>query len=323
MTDAEREAWKPVLTQWYETASDGGTHSAAGWALRQWGIEAPALPATSQPSEGRQWLVNSLGMTLLKINPGVFVRKDQTPGAKEQTVQLTRAFFLSDREISVGQFQQFISDANYPNGEKPEKWPGADAKISPTPDHPVQQVNWYDAVLFCNWLSRKEGRTACYERTGKKEKVKLGNAEHERDVWRLVADATGYRLPTEAEWEYACRAGTTTEFASGSDEEMLRKYAVFQASRTASGGSKLPNGWGLFDMHGNVWEWCWDGYEKYDAKSPAVDPTGAAGVPVRVIRGGSWSGSAGDARASYRYGYAPEYRSNYLGFRVARGQSGG
>ena len=131
LTDAEREAWKPVLTQWYETASDGGTHSAAGWALRQWGIEAPALPATSQPSEGRQWLVNSLGMTLLKINPGVFVRKDQTSEAKDQTVQLTRAFFLSDREISVGQFQQFINDANYPKGEKPEKWPGADAKSQP------------------------------------------------------------------------------------------------------------------------------------------------------------------------------------------------
>ena len=151
LTEAERKAWKPVLTQWYETASDGGTHSAAGWALRQWGIEAPALSATSQPSEGRQWLVNSLGMTLLKINPGVFVRKDQTPEAKEQTVQLTRAFFLSDREISVGQFQQFISDANYPNGEKPEKWPGADAKISPTPDHPVQ---------------RSTGTTPCCSATG-------------------------------------------------------------------------------------------------------------------------------------------------------------
>jgi len=321
LTDAERNAWKPVLTQWYETALDGATHSAAGWALRQWGIEAPALSATSQPSEGRQWLVNSLGMTLLKINPGVFVRKDETPEAKEQTVQLTRAFLLSDREISVGQFQQFISDANYPNGEKPEKWQGANAQFSPTPDNPVQRVNWYDAVLFCNWLSRKEGRMPCYERTGKKEKLEQ-NVEH--DAWRLVADATGYRLPTEAEWEYSCRAGTTTEFACGSDEgKMLGKYAVFQASRTASGGSKLPNGWGLFDMHGNVWEWCWDGCEKYDARSPVVDPTGAVGAPNRVHRGGGWDISADDSRASRRFSDPPAYRYYGLGFRVARGLYGG
>jgi len=321
LTDSERNALKPVLTQWYETASDGVTHSAAGWALRQWGIVAPALPATSQPSEGRQWLVNSLGMTLLKMNPGVFVRKDiQIPQAKEQTVQLTRAFFLSDREISVGQFQQFISDADYPNEEKPEKWPGAYAQTSAAPDHPVQMVNWYEAVLFCNWLSRKEGRTPCYERTGKKER---GQQNEEHDAWRLAADATGYRLPTEAEWEYACRAGTTTEYASGGDEEMLRKYAVFQAGHTASCGSKLPNSWGLFDMHGNVMEWCWDGYGQYDAESPAVDPTGVPGVPGRVFRGGSWSSTAVGARASYRNWGAPGYRFIILGFRVARGQSGG
>jgi formylglycine-generating enzyme required for sulfatase activity len=319
LTEAERKAWKRVLTQRYETAPDGGTHSAAGWALRQWGIAAPALPATSQPSEGRHWLVNSLGMTLLKINPGEFVRKDQTPGAQEQTVQLTRAFFLSDREINVGQFEQFISDAEYPEAEKPGKWPGVDAPISPTPDHPVQQVNWYDAVLFCNWLSRKEGRTACYERTGKMEKTR--NVEHE--AWRLVADATGYRLPTEAEWEYACRAGTTTEFASGSDKELLRKYAEYYANHAAAGGSKLPNGWGLFDMHGNVWEWCWDGYEKYASKSPAVDPTGAPEVPGRVIRGGGWSNAADYARASYLSWYSSANGSSNLGFRVARGQAGG
>ncbi len=129
LTDAERNAWKPVLTQWYENASDGATLSAAGWAFRQWGIEGPALSARSQASEGRQWLfVNSLGMTLLKINPGTFVRKDQNPDAKEQTVQLTRAFFLGDREVSVGQFQQFISDAKCPNEEKPVNWPGATRK---------------------------------------------------------------------------------------------------------------------------------------------------------------------------------------------------
>jgi formylglycine-generating enzyme required for sulfatase activity len=234
-------------------------------------------------------------------------------------VQLTRSFFLSDREISVGQFQQFISDANYPKGDKPEKWPGANAKYSPTPEQPVQMVNWYEALLFCNWLSRKEGRTPCYERTGKKEKVKLGDSEFERDVWRMVADATGYRLPTEAEWEYSCRAGTTTEFGSGSDEEILRKYAVLQAGPTAVGGSKLPNGWGLFDMHGNVWEWCWDAWtDQYDTKSPAIDPIGAARIPDRVFRGGCWNDAAEGARASTRNGHTPEYRSSGLGFRVAQ-----
>ncbi len=319
LTDAERKAWKPVLTQWYETASDAGTHSAAGWALRQWGIEAPAVPASSQPSEGRQWLVNSLGMTLLKINPGVFVRKDETPQAKEQTVHLTRAFFLSDREISVGQFQQFISDASYPTEQKPETLPGVDAKISPTSEHPVQMVNWYDAVLFCNWLSCKEGRSACYERSGEKEKVRFGTAEYERDAWRLVAVATGYRLPTEAEWEYACRAGTTTEYASGGDEEMLRRYAVYQANRAASGGSKLPSGWGLFDMHGNVMEWCWDGHGQYEGNSPAVDPTGDPETVVRVHRGGNFQNAALSMRASRRSWYGPEHRYYYLGFRVARG----
>ena len=154
----------------------------------------------------------------------------------------------------------------------------------------------------------------------------MGNPEHERDVWRLAADATGYRLPTEAEWEYACRAGTNTEYASGGDEEMLRneemlrKYAVFQAGHTASCGSKLPNGWGLFDMHGNVWEWCWDVHEKYDAKAPALVPTDAPSVPDRVIRGGSWGYTANGARASSRSEFTPEGRSGNVGFRVARAQ---
>jgi formylglycine-generating enzyme required for sulfatase activity len=256
-------------------------------------------------------------MTLVEIRRGVFVHHDESPKAIVQKAQVPRSFFLSDREVSVRQFQQFMNDRNYANAEKPVNWRSADGTISPTPDHPVQMVNWYDAVLFCNWLSHKEGRTAGYERTGTKEKYKIGNTEYENDAWRPVDDSTGYRLPTDAEWEYACRAGTTTEFASGSDEELLRKYAVFQASRTGSCGSKLPNGWGLFDMHGNVYEWCWD---EINAMPPSGGSPGAAGVPYRVIRGGSWYGNADFTRSSSRSRNAPEFRDFYLGIRVARGQ---
>jgi formylglycine-generating enzyme required for sulfatase activity len=213
-----------------------------------------------------------------------------------------------------------VSDANYPNEEKPQQWPGAVADISPTSDHPVQQVNWYDAVLFCNWLSRKEGRTPCYDRTGKKVKgrnLQKPAEEMEVDEWRLVPDGTGYRLPTQAEWVCACRAGTTSHFASGSDEEMLRKYAWFQSNRAVPGGSKLPNGWGLFDMHGNVWEWCQDWYGEYggdEARDPAGGPSEALS---RVYGGGGWWDGAATCQWGVSRRFSVDYRNFDLGFRPA------
>ncbi len=323
---ADKEDWRPQFVEWFQSAPDNVTHSAAGWALRQWGIEATSLSATSQPSDGRQWFVNSLGMTMLEIQPGTFTRIDQDQSnSKSHNVTLTRAFYLCDREISVGQFQQFIDDANYPNEKKPGQWTGSDANISPTPDHPVQQVNWYDAVLFCNWLSRKEGRTVCYERI--KMKVKGRNPqkpdeEVEVDDWQLLPDGTGYRLPTEAEWEYACRAGTTTDFASGSDEEMLRKYAWFQSNRAVPCGSKLPNGWGLFDMHGNLWELCHDNWLGAYGGDDTTDPVGPSGGSERVNRGGGWVNNAAYCRSGYRVRNRPGFRSFYYGIRVALSPSG-
>jgi formylglycine-generating enzyme required for sulfatase activity len=133
-------------------------------------------------------------------------------------------------------------------------------------------------------------------------------------------------LPTEAEWEYACRAGTTTRFSFGDDENGLGEYGWYSANsnrQTHSVGEKKPNDFGLYDIHGNVWEWCWDGYDReFYNRSPADDPRGPGRAAHRVIRGGSWNDDPRLARSAYRYRYTPESANNYLGLRVARGQSG-
>jgi formylglycine-generating enzyme required for sulfatase activity len=323
----ETDAWKPPFAEWFQSAPDNVTHSAAGWALRQWGIEAPTFSAASQPSKGHEWFVNSLGMTVLKVQPGQFVRRDESsPVSKPQKVTLTRPFFLADREVSIDQFQKLIDDPDCPKEDKPAEWQQANGDAGPAGEHPREAVNWYDAVLFCNWLSRKEGLEPCYERTGKEEKFQnFQNQEVEYDKWRLAPNGTGYRLPTEAEWEYACRAGTTTEFASGTDAELLRKYAVYTTGTTqgaAACGSKLPNGWGLFDMHGNVWEWCqdWHGvYGEGDVNDPVGPSDESAGGSRRVNRGGGWSIDAASCRSGDRRGARPDYRFNFSGFRPALG----
>ena len=183
---------------------------------------------------------------------------------------------------------------------------------APSEKHPVQNVNWNDAVLFCNWLSRREGLTVCYERTGETEHIKGdGNA------WRLVADADGYRLPTEAEWECACRAGTVTTFSHGEVPSLLSHYAVHGAGRTEPTASHLPNGWGLFDMHGNIWEWCHDWRGRYGSQSLVFDPRGPDRGTVRVVRGGSFAADT-SARSTIRGGAPPGKRFWKYGFRVLR-----
>jgi formylglycine-generating enzyme required for sulfatase activity len=158
-------------------------------------------------------------------------------------------------------------------------------------NRPVEQVSWDDAVEFCRKLSEKEGRT--------------------------------YRLPTEAEWEYACRAGSTTRYCSGDDEVSLGEYAWYEDNSgpgvgTHPVGEKRPNAWGLYDMHGNEWEWCqdWDD-DGYYAKSPVDDPRGPGTGSDRVCRGGCWHDPAGPCRSADRRIAAPGRRLSYLGFRAS------
>ena len=187
------------------------------------------------------------------------------------------------------------------------KYSWRNAGFEQTDEHPVVNVSWNDAKAFCEWLSKKEKKT--------------------------------YRLPTEAEWEYACRAGTTTRYSSGDDPETLAKVGnvadataksqfpdwtgTIKASDgyvfTSPVGSFQPNAFGLYDMHGNPWQWCADWYdESYYAKSPVDDPSGPTTGSDRVGHGGGWYDHAGGCRSAFRYGRTPEDRNRDLGFRVSR-----
>jgi acetoin utilization deacetylase AcuC-like enzyme/formylglycine-generating enzyme required for sulfatase activity len=153
---------------------------------------------------------------------------------------------------------------------------------------PLEQINWTDAAGYCNDRSRADGLEPCYD----------------EKTWACNFNANGYRLPTEAEWEYACRAGTTTQYSFGNGAGSLKDYAWHaenSAATTHPVGQKKPNAWGLYDMHGNVSEWCNDRYAKdYYQQGPEKDPRGPTEGRERVIRGGAWNSSPGSCRSAYR-----------------------
>jgi formylglycine-generating enzyme required for sulfatase activity len=180
-------------------------------------------------------------------------------------------------------------------------WPEGEAD-----DRPVNDVSWYDAAAFCIHLSEREGLTPCYGIDG--EKV----------TWNRTAD--GFRLLTEAEWEYACRAGSVTRWSFGDDEEKLGQHAWYRDNSNGepqSVGRKDPNAWGLHDMHGNVHEWCWDWHGPYSVAT-VTDPAGPLEGESRVLRGGSFHDSPWNLRSTDRVRLVPTVRIRFIGFRCAR-----
>jgi formylglycine-generating enzyme required for sulfatase activity len=198
-------------------------------------------------------------------------------------------------------------------------------------NYPMYYVSWYDAVEYCNRRSEREGLTPAY--TIDKSRSDPNNQSQSDTVRWLITwnrNANGYRLPTEAEWEYACRAGTVTPFNTGNNittglanydgrnpyNNSYNAYGTY-LERSMNVGSFAPNTWGLFDMHGNVWEWCWDWYGSYLSEAQ-TDPQGAASGSDHVIRSGSWNSYGQDIRSAIRTNFCPSHRVYILGFRLVR-----
>ena len=180
------------------------------------------------------------------------------------------------------------------------------------PKRPVDTITWTDAALYCNLRSRAEGLQPCYD--------------EESETWECSFQANGYRLPTEAEWEYACRAGTSTKYSFGNDVRKLKAYAWFTGNsvkKTHPVGQKKPNRWGLYDMYGNVAEWCNDVYDiNYYKRNQPKNPRGPKEGDIKVLRGGGWQDSADSLRSSWRAGenfsFVDACIMDSLGFRCVR-----
>jgi formylglycine-generating enzyme required for sulfatase activity len=213
----------------------------------------------------------------------------------QHEVRLTRAYAMATTPVTQALYQAVM-------GTNPSNFKdGAEA-----PQRPVEQVSWFDAVRFCNALSVKVGLRAAYE-------IGSGDAPSVR----AIDGADGFRLPTEAEWECAARAGAVHVYAGGDDLDAVAWHSGNSGRTTHAVGQKRANAWGLHDVSGNVWEWCHDWYGDY-ASGVATDPQGAASGSSRVARGGGWGVNAQNARVARRFGYAPGSRYDFLGFRLSR-----
>jgi serine/threonine protein kinase/formylglycine-generating enzyme required for sulfatase activity len=300
-TDEEQVVWSSLMRELFVQHPSAGVHSAAGWALKRWKVDLPRATRESSRQVGVQWRTTREGLTLLSLSPGAFSRT--TPDGQPVEVRVEDEFLIGDREISVELFRRFITDDRYA-GEKPVNWLGENEGVSPTESHPVQQVSWHDAVMFCNWLSDREDRDACY--------VRGGNGKND---WAWVIESNGYHLPTDAQWEFACRAGTDTRFACGDDDSFLDQYAVFRREDHADPcGNRLCNAWGLFDMHGNVWEWV--GAYSPEIAEESSDQGRRVQPSTKMLRGGSRGGTATQVQSDSRGWHRPTHRSLALGFRV-------
>jgi len=326
-------------------------------AAKEKDIDASQSSSSSSGESLIQVIIAEIAANMVSLSGGVF--KMGSPIGEENRSPNENYRTANDGDVTLNPFK--IS--KYPvtqeqyfavMGTNPSSFKTPVAPEINTNKRPVEQVNWYHAIAFCNRLSILASLTPVYTVAGKSN-VDAGVWLHSavptdwETTWNAVTvdwTASGYRLPTEAEWEYSCRAGTTTRYWSGNDETSLLgkanvrdltwidalinegediSFFVFVNIRdghifTSPVGSFSANAWGLYDMHGNVYEWCWDWYtDSFDDAGGSVNPIGPASPGSRrVIRGGSWDVNGWSLRSAFRLAYDPADRFSYIGFRVVR-----
>jgi formylglycine-generating enzyme required for sulfatase activity len=239
-------------------------------------------------------ITNSIGIKLVLVPKGTFMMGSPESDVNRQKnetqheVTISKGYYLGVYEVTQAQYEKVI-------GKNPSLYQGVIVG-NENADLPVENVSWHDAVEFCK---------------------KLSDLPEEKKAGRV------YRLPTEAQWEYACRAGSKTAYSFDDEEGLLPEYGWFDrnsSDRTHTVGLLEPNAWGLYDMHGNVWEWCSDWYGEYP-KGAVRNPTGPKVGSDRVCRGGSWDFEAANCRSAFRNWNYPSLRLDYYGLRVALSSS--
>jgi formylglycine-generating enzyme required for sulfatase activity len=349
-TPDARNALLPTLQEMYRTASDPGLHAACEWLLRRWKHEAwltqvnEAWAKDKEQREKRlegigkalardkektppQWYVNTQGQTMVVIPGPVEFLMGSPPteagrvgNETQHKTRIGRTFVLSAKPVTLAEYRKF--EPRYGIGEI-ERW----ARSS---DSPVIFTNWFQAAHYCNWLSKQEGLPKsewCYEPILDPKAWPLFDAKYEGGMRlaRNYLQRQGYRLPTEAEMEYATRAGAVTARYYGETDELLLKYAWYRTNSSERAwpvGSLKPNDLGLFDAQGNVFTRCQERFKAYPAGNKATEDTEdelvVTSTDSRVLRGGSFGVHASYLRSAFRDGNVPTNHANFIGFRPAR-----
>jgi eukaryotic-like serine/threonine-protein kinase len=317
------------LWQTYRDDPDPGIHAAVNWLLRiRWGhgerVQQIDQELAGQPPGPRRWYVTARqGHTLAVIrDPEEFMMgsPESEPGRQAEETphrrHIPRSFAVAIKEVTVRQFREFLTanpDVRHDWGPTERHRPDREPD-----DGPVLGVTWFAAAQYCRWLSKQEGipeEQMCYPPIPEiKDGMKLPAGYLAR---------TGYRLPTEAEWEYACRAGAITSRPYGMAEALLDRYARYDRNgfgRVGRVGSLKPNDLGMFDMLGNAWEWCHDAMAPYPAEraDDFEQPGSVLATQPRVLRGGGFFSGASELRSAQRREWHPQTSFGEAGFRVAR-----